>query len=66
MTEKEAIDILKNMEQMECSCSLCQERKPAIELAIKALTYFGCGCGICLTHNNMKCPHPDFKERIQP
>lgn len=25
----------------------------AFELAIKALENMGCGCGICLAHNNM-------------
>lgn len=28
----------------------------AFDMAIKALENQGCGCGLCLAHNNMICP----------
>lgn len=33
-----------------------EELKAAVYMAIKALENEGCGCGLCLAHNNMKCP----------
>jgi len=27
-----------------------------LQFAIAAITVSGCGCGLCLAHNNMKCP----------
>ena len=45
----------------------------ALEIAIKAIENSGCGCGICLAHNNMKCPRlergnanvPEIKEHTE-
>ena len=28
----------------------------ALEMAINALDNSGCGCSLCLAHNNMQCP----------
>jgi len=46
-----AIDILKK-ELAECG----EERRSVLDIAIRALENMGCGCGICLAHNNFKCP----------
>jgi 20S proteasome alpha/beta subunit len=53
MNKKEAIEILKNNYSNK---DFATDLDIAIELAIKALENMGCGCDICLAHNNMKCP----------
>jgi len=52
LNEKEAVDILKNHYLPENHTIL----REAVDMAIRALENAGCGCSICLTHNNMKCP----------
>lgn len=34
----------------------------AIDTAIKSLENAGCGCSLCLAHNNMKCPKVDTQK----
>jgi hypothetical protein len=31
----------------------------AVDLAISALGFAGCGCGLCLSHNDMVCPRKE-------
>lgn len=53
MTNQEAIEIIKRLTKgLNDNGSV----KAANDLAIKALEMTGCGCGICLAHNGMKCP----------
>ena len=55
MSKEEAIEvikIMKNKYEPEKYTILLD----ALDMAIKALENMGCGCGICLSHNNMKCP----------
>jgi hypothetical protein len=53
MNKEDAIEVLKeNYPKGKYSTELSE----AYDIAIRALEYFGCGCSICLTHNNMKCP----------
>ena len=35
---------------------LNDKNREALDFAIKAIENIGCGCGICLAHNGMKCP----------
>ena len=64
MEKDEAVKIIEKItkqlgqaaENLNCQCEYCQEVKPALELAIKAIEIMGCGCDLCLIHNDMKCP----------
>ena len=37
----------------------------ALNRSIKALENEGCGCSICLIHNDMKCPRMESSDTIE-
>ena len=58
MLEKELTikEMNRLKEKMSKGITLDETLYEAINAAINALENLGCGCGICLAHNNMKCP----------
>ena len=52
MESKQAIELLKEIKLN----LIYSETTDAIDKAINALKNEGCGCNLCLAHNNMKCP----------
>lgn len=57
MEKEEAIERIEDyMRVHELSKPHTHSLNEAFKMAITALENMGCGCGLCLAHNNMKCP----------
>ena len=61
MDKNEAIAILEEYKRLSdiyinANSPILFEHKEAIQMAIDAIKNMGCGCGLCLAHNNMICP----------
>ena len=56
LDKAEAIEILMQLEPSFQSGYSQAKMREAINMATTALKIMGCGCGLCLTHNGMKCP----------
>ena len=64
LTKEEAVYILNAMKTRDykpringhTGNDLNDMNRAALELAVKAVENMGCGCDLCLVHNNMQCP----------
>jgi len=57
MTNQEAIEIIKNIEYMQCDCTECLRRRPALQMAIEALEKQIVYCKSCMHGGDYKCQH---------
>ena len=53
---KQLIDELQEFNKGHILFNVTRDEFEALDFAVNAIDQFGCGCGLCLSHNNMQCP----------